>query len=99
MQLVRVIMDHLKTDGHTLFDVVPALLTTAHVALIKQNPQAVLAIALLTELRFELAAIGKHGSRIYTFALYWNDDDMRRRQPRRQHQTIIVTVSHDQGAN
>ena len=87
----------LDAQRHTLAHPLPDLLAAALVALVDEHAYRGVGIALRTELRGDLAAVLEHARLLVVGAKNRDDHDVLRREPRRQHEAVVVGVRHQQG--
>ena len=97
--LLDVPRSHFDADGNSFLDPVPALLARVHVTVIQHNFNGSAVILLFAKRRFKRAAVVEDH-----VALRFVTDDgqnrhVRRRQPGRHHQAVIVAMDHDQPAD
>src|SRR6185503_8975905 len=96
--LVEVARSDLEPHGHALAYPVPDLLAAALVALVDGRAHGGTFVTLRAQLGCDVTAILEHAALLVVGAIDRNDDHLLRREPRRQHEAVVVGVRHEQAA-
>ena len=88
-----------QAHGYAFLDPAPHFLAAAFVTFVDDDADRTIRVALCAQFLSDAIAIFEHAGLLIVGAEDRDDHDLRRRHPRRQDQTVVVRVGHDQTAD
>src|SRR5690606_15782219 len=88
-----------EAHGHALLDPAPLLVAATLLASVDDHIDGSIGESYGTQLVGHFVAILEHARAVLLGAVDRNDDDVSWREPRRQHEPVVVGMGHDQSAD